>query len=97
MTTRAMSGLSLKFRSLPCHDGGDMKGLIDRKGEQFAYFEGVTLYTLDGEPTGRIDGQLIVDLAGNPIWRIVGDAVYALDGSETIGFIGSELSDQYQY
>jgi len=74
-----------------------MRGLIDRKGEQFAYFEGLTLYTLDGEPTGRIDGHLIVDLAGNPMWRVVGDAVYALDSSETIGYIGSELSDSYQF
>ena len=72
-----------------------MRGLIDRKGEQFAYFEGTTLYTLDGEPTGHIEGEFIVDLAGNPMWRIVGDAVYALDSSETIGYMGSELSDQH--
>jgi 4-fold beta flower protein len=72
-----------------------MRGLIDRKGEQFAYFEGATLYTLEGEPTGRIEGEFIVDRAGNPIWRVVGDAVYALDGSETVGYIGSEISDDY--
>jgi hypothetical protein len=73
-----------------------MKGLIDRKGEQFAYFEGANLYTLDGAPTGRIEGEFIVDMAGNPMWRLVGDAVYALDSSETIGYIGSELPDHYQ-
>jgi hypothetical protein len=28
------------------------------------------------------------------MWRIEGDAVYALDSSETIGYIGSEISDQ---
>ena len=72
-----------------------MRGLIDRKGEQFAYFEGPNLYTLDGEATGRIEGEYIVDMAGNPIWRIVGDAVYALDSSETIGYMGSELSDEH--
>ena len=74
-----------------------MRSLIDRKGEQFAYFEGVVLFTPDGVPTGRIEGELILDVAGNPMWRIVGDAVYALDSSETIGYIGSEMSDGYQY
>lgn len=72
-----------------------MRGLIDRKGEQFAYFEGTTLYTLDGEATGRIEGEFIVDMAGSSMWRIVGDAVFTLDSSETIGYIGSELPDQY--
>ena len=72
-----------------------MRGLIDRKGEQFAYFEGNNLYTLDVEPTGRIEGEFIVDMAGNPMCRVVGDAVYALDSSETIGYIGSEISDQF--
>lgn len=72
-----------------------MRGLIDRKGEQFGYFEGAILYTLDGDPTGSIEGEFIVDTAGNPMWRIVGDAIYALDSSETIGYIGSEISDQY--
>jgi hypothetical protein len=48
---------------------------------------------LDGDPTGRIEGEFIIDLVGNPMWRIVGDAVYTLDGSETIGYIGSEISN----
>lgn len=74
-----------------------MRGLIDRKGEQFAYFEGKTLYTLEGDPTGRIEGEFVVDMAGNPIWRIVGDAVYALDGGETIGYMGSEISDRHMH
>ncbi len=72
-----------------------MRGLIDRKGEQFAYFEGEVLYTLQGDVTGRIEGEFIVDLAGNPMWRIVGDAVYSLDNSETIGYLGSEAPDHY--
>ena len=97
MTMQALFEPSSRFRSLPPRDGGDMRGLIDRKGEQFAYFEGATLYTLDGAPTGRIEGQFIVDLAGNPMWRLVGDAVYALDNSETIGYIGGELSDRYKH
>ncbi len=67
-----------------------MRGLIDRKGEQFAYLQGSMLYTLDGEPTGRLEGEFVVDLAGNKIWRVVGDAVYSLDGMESVGFFGSE-------
>lgn len=70
-----------------------MRGLIDRKGEQFAYFVGNTLYTLDDEPTGRLEQKFIVDLSGNRMWRVVGDGVYSLDGMETIGFIGSEVPD----
>lgn len=72
-----------------------MRGLIDRKGEQFAYLQGDTLFTLDGEPTGRLRDGFIEDMAGNPIWRVVGDAVYTLDSSETIGFFSSERDDQY--
>jgi hypothetical protein len=72
-----------------------MRGLIDRKGEQFGYLIGNVLYTLDDEPTGRLEGNFVVDLAGNRVWRVVGDAVYSLDGSETIGYFGSELSDEY--
>ncbi|MDX1414460.1 MAG: hypothetical protein R3293_09735 [Candidatus Promineifilaceae bacterium] len=67
-----------------------MRGLVDRKGEQFAYFVGNTLYTLDDEPTGRLQGKYIVDLSGNRMWLVIGDGVYTLDGAETIGFIGSE-------
>lgn len=72
-----------------------MRGLIDRKGEQFAYLQGSTLFTLDGEPTGRLSGSFIEDLAGNRIWRVVGDAVYTLDGNETIGFFGVQRDDRY--
>ena len=72
-----------------------MRGLIDRKGEQFAYLQGGTLFTLDDEPTGHLRGNYIEDLAGSRIWRVVGDGVYSLDGSETIGFFGAELDNQY--
>ena len=71
-----------------------MRGLIDRKGEQFAYLEGVVLYTLEGQPTGRLEGEFIVDLDGNPMWRVVGDAVYSLDSAETIGYFGAEIPDE---
>jgi hypothetical protein len=72
-----------------------MRGLIDRKGEQFAFLQGNTLFTLDGEPTGYLRGSFIEDLAGNRIWRVVGDAVYSVDGNETIGFFGAERDDRY--
>ncbi len=71
-----------------------MRGLVDRKGEQFAYFIGNTLYTLEDEPTGRLEKTFIVDLNGNRMWRVVGDGVYSLDGMETIGYIGSEAPDE---
>ena len=71
-----------------------MRGLIDRKGEQFAYFVGNTLYTLDGEPTGRLEKTFIVDLSGNRLWRVVGDGGYSLDGMETVGYISSEIPDK---
>ena len=72
-----------------------MRGLIDRKGELFAYVENGILYTLDDEPSGRLQGEFIVDLAGAPVWRIVGDAVYSLDGNETIGYLGAEKRSDY--
>ncbi|VAW32198.1 hypothetical protein MNBD_CHLOROFLEXI01-2517 [hydrothermal vent metagenome] len=72
-----------------------MRGLIDRKGEQFAYLQGDTLFTLDGEATGRLRDGFIEDMGGNPIWRVVGDGVYTLNSSETIGYFGDERSDQY--
>jgi hypothetical protein len=70
-----------------------MRGLIDRNGEQFAYLQGSTLYTLEGEATGRQEGEYIVDLSGKRMWRIVGDAVYSLDGMESIGFFSSEIRE----
>jgi hypothetical protein len=72
-----------------------MRGLIDRKGEQFAYLIGNVLYTLEGEESGRLEKPFIVDLAGKKIWRVVGDGVYTLDGSETIGYLGTERQDDY--
>ena len=63
------------------------RGVIDRKGEPFAYLLGDVLYTLEDEPSGRVQGQFIVDKAGNPVWRIVGDGLYALNGMETIGYL----------
>lgn len=74
-----------------------MRGLIDRKGEQFAYLQGNTLYTLDDEPTGQLRDGFIEDLAGNRIWRVVGDGVYALDGNETIGFFSAPRSQEYDF
>ena len=71
-----------------------MRGLISLKGEQFGYLIGYTLYTMDDEPSGRLDGEYIVDLAGNPVWRVVGDGVYALDGMETIGYLSAERPDE---
>ncbi|MCA9973562.1 MAG: hypothetical protein KC425_25285 [Anaerolineales bacterium] len=71
-----------------------MRGLIDRKGEQFAYLQGNVLYTLEGEPTGYLQDNFITDLAGNNVWRVVGHAVYTLDSSETIGYFSSRMADQ---
>jgi hypothetical protein len=66
------------------------RGLIDRKGEQFAYFVGDVLYTMEDELAGRLAGDYIVDLAGEPMWRVVGHGVYSLDGMETVGYLGAE-------
>ena len=66
------------------------RGLVDRKGEIFAYLEGNTLYTLDGEATGRLDGEFIVDMAGNRVWRLYGDGVYTMSGEEPVGFFSGE-------
>ena len=70
-----------------------MRGLISPKGEQFGYLIGHTLFTMDDEPSGRLEGEYIVDLAGNPVWRVVGDGVYSLDGMETIGYLSAERPD----
>ena len=72
-----------------------MRGLIDRKGEQFAYLQGSVLYTLEGEATGRWEGEFIVDLSGKQVWRVVGDAVYSLDGMESIGYFSGEKSEDF--
>jgi hypothetical protein len=73
-----------------------MRGLIDRKGEQFAYLEDDVLYTLDGEMSGRLENGFILDQAGHKIWRVLGDGVYTLDFSETIGYLSTpRQSDPY--
>ncbi|KPK13663.1 MAG: hypothetical protein AMJ56_01325 [Anaerolineae bacterium SG8_19] len=69
------------------------RGLLDRKGELFAYLEGNVLYTLDGEVTGRLEGNYVVDTAGNQIWRILNDGVFTLDGNEAIGYFSSWTPD----
>ena len=56
-----------------------VRGLHDTKGELFAYLQNQTLYTLDGEATGRLQGGYIVDTAGNRIWRVRGDGVYSVE------------------
>jgi hypothetical protein len=69
------------------------RGLLDRKGELFAYLEGNVLYTLDGEVTGRLEGNYVVDTAGNQIWRILNDGVFTLDRNEAIGYFSSWTPD----
>jgi hypothetical protein len=72
-----------------------MRGVLDRKGEQFAYLQGNILFTLDGEATGKIQGDFVLDMAGKQTWRIVGDGLYSLDGSETIGYFSGERPSDY--
>ncbi len=74
-----------------------MRGLMDRKGEQFAYLDGTVLYTMDGEPTGRLEGEFIVDLGGRQIWRVIGDGVYTLDGSESVGYLSTDIPAEYNW
>ena len=74
-----------------------MRGLISPKGEQFGYLIGYTLYTMDDEPSGRLEGEYIIDLAGNPVWRVVGDGVYSLNGMETVGYLSAERPDDQGY
>lgn len=64
-----------------------MRGIVDKKGEQFAYIDGGNLFTLEGERSGTVGKEYVFDLAGNKMWRIVGHGVYSLDGSQSIGFI----------
>ncbi len=72
-----------------------MRGIVDRKGEQFAYVQGRNVHTLDGELTGYGEGEYILDTAGNRMWRLVGDGIYSLDGAETIGDLGGERPSEY--
>ena len=55
------------------------------------------MFTLDGDPTGKVKGDFVVDLAGNRMWRIVGDGLYSLDGSETIGYMSGERPSKYDF
>ena len=71
------------------------KGLLDRKGELFAYLEGGVLYSLEGEPTGRLEGEYIVDMVGNRIWRVYSDGVYSLDSMEAIGYFSTTAPDDF--
>jgi len=71
------------------------RGLVDKKGELFAYLEGNTLYTLEGEATGRLQGNFIVDMAGNRVWRVLGDGVYTLKSSEAVGFFSGQTPSQF--
>lgn len=70
-----------------------MRGIIDPKGEQFGYVIGNMLYTLDGEPTGRLERDHVVDLAGAPVWRVFGDGIYTLNGLEPVGYLTAERPD----
>ncbi len=63
------------------------RGLYDPKGELFAYLDGLVLYSLDSEPSGRIENDFIVDADGNKIWRIFNDGVYSLDSMEAVGYL----------
>jgi hypothetical protein len=74
-----------------------MRGLVSPKGEQFGYLIANNLFTMDDEPSGRLEGEYIVDLAGNPVWRVVGDGVYSLNGMETIGYLSTERPDDRDY
>lgn len=71
----------------------EQRGLIDRKGELFAYLEGGVVYTLDGDPTGRLEGDYVVDMVGNRVWRIDGDGVFKLDTGEAIGYLSGRTPE----
>lgn len=71
------------------------RGIVDPKGELFAYLQGDRIYTLDHEPTGQLQDGFVVDLGGNPIWRVFGDGIYTIDGVEPIGFFSGEGPSDY--
>lgn len=71
-----------------------MRGLFDRKGEQFGYLVADTIYTLEGVPTGHLQGDFVMDMAGNPMWRKIGDGIYSVDGDVTIGYLTEDKSDE---
>jgi hypothetical protein len=69
------------------------RGVYDYKGELFAYLEGNTLFTVDGEMTGRLEGGYIVDTAGNQVWRVHDSGLYSLDEWINIGYLGGSASE----
>lgn len=69
------------------------RGVYDPKGELFAYLDGLVLYSLDDEQTGRIEKDHIVDTEGNKIWQIYNDGVYSLDSMEAVGYF-SDLTPE---
>jgi hypothetical protein len=69
------------------------RGLLDTKGELFAYLEGDRLYSLDGELTGYLDGSYIVDTAGNRVWLVQQDGVYTLGGGRAIGYFSGRTPE----
>ncbi|GMQ78912.1 MAG: hypothetical protein BMS9Abin02_1459 [Anaerolineae bacterium] len=69
------------------------RGLCDPKGELFAYLDGLVLYSLDDQQTGRLEGDYIVDLEGNRVWRIYNDGVYSLDSMEAVGYLSDKTPE----
>jgi hypothetical protein len=69
------------------------RGLLDTKGELFAYLDGDRLYSLDGELTGRLEGGYIVDTAGNQVWLVQRDGVYTLNGARAIGYFSGRTPE----
>ncbi len=69
------------------------RGLYDPKGELFAYLNGLVLYSLDDQQTGRLEGNYFVDLEGNRIWRNYNDGVYSLDSMEAVGYLSDKTPE----
>ncbi|MGD8586242.1 MAG: hypothetical protein PVH65_14435 [Chloroflexota bacterium] len=69
------------------------RGLLDTKGELFAYLEGDRLYSLDGELTGYLKGGFIVDTVGNRVWLVQQDGVYTLSGGRAIGYFSGRTPE----
>ena len=69
-----------------------MRGIYDTEGELLGYLDGTHVYTLDGEPTGRIEGATVVNAKGEVIWVLRGDGIYTPDG-EPVGYLGGERSE----
>ena len=69
------------------------RGVYDYKGELFAFLEGSTLFTMDGEITGSLEGDYILDTAGNRVWRVHDSGLYTLDEWVNIGYLGGSTGD----